>query len=85
MTGNNVMFLLQTFMEFEGSQTPHEMIYVDKAGFNGAKRPAYVRKTGHNHHARPERGQHHDLCCYIQQWRSATPGMLTLFQLASYL
>lgn len=85
MTGKTVMFLLQRFMEFEGSQTPHEMIYVDKAGFNGAKKPAYVRKTGHNHHARPERSQHPGLCCYIQQWSSATTGMLTPFQLASYI
>ncbi len=61
----------QRVMELEANQVPHEMIYVDKAGFNLAKRRRPIKKhnwqKGHSYLAGPERSQHHHVCRNLQQ------------------
>ncbi len=62
----------QRVMELEANQVPHEMIYVDEAGFNLAKRHRRGRKNnwqkGHSYRAGPERSQHHHVRRNLHQW-----------------
>ena len=50
-------------MELEANEVPHEMIYVDEAGFNLAKRCWGGKKhnwhKGHSYRAGPKRSQLH--------------------------
>ncbi|XP_051524775.1 uncharacterized protein LOC127424032 [Myxocyprinus asiaticus] len=59
---------VQRVMDLEANQVPHEMIYVDEAGFSLSKRrKKHNWKKGHSYRARPESSQHHHVRRNLQQ------------------